>query len=223
MRPIKKMRNAAPMWWSVPLAGALVAVAVSEYSARAVKLDPLPPPATYQLDPNHSFVYFSAWHHVVGTVRGRFDKLSGIITATPNPENCAVDITIDTASINTQNTRRDDDLRGPDFFDVKQYPTATYRGRGIRRAGDTWVMDGTLTLRGVSKTVPLKFTFKGLFADMPAGKPPRASFHGMAETRRGDFGMTRDNAMELGVPPAPGADVQLEIDVEANQSQPAQQ
>jgi polyisoprenoid-binding protein YceI len=84
-------------------------------------------------------------------------------------------------------------------------------------------MDGTLTIRGVSKTVPVKFTFKGLFPKMPDGSPPRASFHGMAETRRGDFGMTRDNAMELGVPPAPGADVQLEIDVEANQIQPPKQ
>jgi polyisoprenoid-binding protein YceI len=217
MRSKRKMRDA------VSLAGALAAFAVLGFSTKAAILDPLPPPASYQVDPIHSFVYFSAWHHVVGTVRGRFEKVTGTITAVPNPESCAVDITIDSTSISTQNTRRDDDLRGPDFFDVKQYPTATYHGVGIRRVGDIWVMDGILTIRGVSKTVPLKFTFKGLFANMPQGQPPRASFHGTAETRRGDFGMTRDNAMELGVPPAPGADVQLEIDVEANQSQPAKQ
>jgi polyisoprenoid-binding protein YceI len=190
---------------------------------KTAALDPLPPPAAYQVDPVHSFVYFSAWHHIVGSVRGRFENVTGTITAAPKPEECAVDITIDTATLSTQNTRRDDDLRGPDFFDVKQYSTATYRGHGIRRAGKTWVMDGTLTIRGVSKTVPLNFTFKGLFPDTPAGQPPRASFHGTAETHRGDFGMTRDNAMELGVPPAPGADVQLEIDVEANQNQPSPQ
>jgi polyisoprenoid-binding protein YceI len=84
-------------------------------------------------------------------------------------------------------------------------------------------MDGTLTIRGVSKAVPLAFTFKGLFPDTPAGKPPRASFHGTAEMHRGDFGMTRDNLMELGQPPAQGADVQLEIDVEANQILPPKQ
>jgi len=187
--------------------------------AKAAKPEALPPAATYKVDPMHSFVYFSAWHHIVGVVRGRFDKVTGTITAASNPAECAVDITIDTASISTQNTERDDDLRGPDFFNVKQYPTASYRGRGIRRSGDEWVMDGTLTIRGISKTVPLRFTFKGLFPDTPAGKP-RAAFHGMAEMHRGDFGMTRDNAMELGVPAVPGADVDLEIDVEANQSQP---
>lgn len=185
-------------------------------SAGAPKPDPLPPPGTYKVDPDHSFVFFSAWHHIVGTVRGRFEKVTGTITSAPNPADCAVDIVIDTASITTQNSERDEDLRGPDFFDVKQFPTASYKGRGIRRAGKGWVMDGTLTIRGVSKTVPVTFTFKGLFPDTPAGKLAPAAFHGLAETHRGDFGMVRDNAMELGVPPAPGADVQLEIDVEAN-------
>jgi polyisoprenoid-binding protein YceI len=170
------------------------------------------------VDPVHSFVYFSAWHHIVGTVRGRFEKVTGTITAAPKPEDCAVDITIDTSTLTTQNTRRDDDLRGADFFDVKQHPTATYSGRGLRRAGNNWVMDGTLTIRGISKTVPMAFSYKGLFPDMPAGSPPRAAFHGTAETKRADFGMTRDNAMELGTPPVPGYDVQLEIDVEANQN-----
>jgi polyisoprenoid-binding protein YceI len=200
------------------VAVALAAGALAWFPAKAAKTDPLPPPATYKVDPNHSFVYFSAWHHIVGVVRGRFDKVTGTITAAPNPADCAVDITIDTASISTQNSERDDDLRGADFFDVKQFPTATYKGRGFRQSGSKWIMDGTLTIRGVSKAVPLSFSFKGLFPDTPASKPPRAAFHGMAETHRGDYGMTRDNAMELGVPPAPGADVQLQIDVEANQA-----
>lgn len=193
-------------WWGI---------SASHADAR---LPALPSPGTYKVDPDHSFVYFSAWHHVVGVVRGRFDKVTGTITSGARAADCALDITIDTATISTQNSERDDDLRGPAFFDVKQFPTATYRGRGIRRSGDAWVMDGTLTIRGVSRTVPLTFTFKGLFPDTPTGRPPRASFHGTAETHRADFGMTRDNAMELGVPPTPGADVQLEIDIEANQS-----
>lgn len=199
-------------------AGVLAAGLTLISSGRAAQPDPLPPPATYNVDSDHSFVYFSAWHHIVGVVRGRFDKITGTITAAPNPADCAVDITIDTASISTQNPERDEDLRGADFFDVKQFPTARYRGRGIRRSGEGWVMDGTLTIRGISKSVQLTFTFKGLFPDTPAGKPPRAAFHGTAAMHRGDFGMTRDNKMELGVPPVPGADVVLEIDVEANQS-----
>jgi polyisoprenoid-binding protein YceI len=201
------------------VAVALVAAGWSVARSHAdTKAPGLPSPGMYQVDPDHSFVYFSAWHHIVGVVRGRFNKVTGTITAAANPADCAVDITIDTATISTQNTERDDDLRGPDFFDVKQFPAARYRGRGVRRSGNAWVMDGTLAIRGVSRTVPLTFRFKGLFPDTPSGKPPRASFHGTAEMHRGDFGMTRDNAMELGVPAAPGADVDLEIDVEANQS-----
>jgi polyisoprenoid-binding protein YceI len=205
--------------------GVLLLALSATLSTRATAADPdtkatLPAAGAYKVDPDHSFVYFSAWHHVVGVVRGRFEKVTGTITAAPDPADCAVDIVIDTTTISTQNTERDDDLRGPDFFDVKQFPTATYQGRGIRRSGGAWIMDGTLTIRGVSKTVPLTFTFKGLFPDTPAGKPPRASFHGTAAMKRGDFGMTRDNVMELGVPPAPGTDVALEIDVEANQIVP---
>jgi len=206
---------AAAVLWAVGGRGVSAAVPTKTMAPA------LPAAGTYKVDPDHSFVYFSAWHHVVGSVRGRFDKTTGTITAAPNPADCAVDITIDTATINTQITERDDDLKSADFFDVKKFPTATYVGRGVRRAGDRWVMDGTLTIRGVAKVVPMTFTFKGLIPDTPAGKPPRATFHGMAETRRGDFGMTRDNLMELGQPPAPGADVQLEIDVEADRSGPS--
>ena len=83
-----------------------------------------------------------------------------------------MDISIDTASIDTQFAKRDEDLRGPDFFDVKNFPAMTYRGRGIRKTADgEWVMDGSLTIRGVTKEVPLTFQFKGLFPDMPAESP----------------------------------------------------
>ena len=108
----------------------------------------LAPPGTYNIDPIHSFAYFGAWHHIVGLVRGRFNKVTGTITATKDPADCAVDISIDTATIDTQFARRDEDLRGPDFFDVKNFPAMTYRGRGIRKSADgAWVMDGSLTIR----------------------------------------------------------------------------
>jgi polyisoprenoid-binding protein YceI len=181
----------------------------------------LPDPGTYLIDPAHTFAYFGASHHIVGLVRGRFDKVTGTISAAKEPADCAVDISIDTASIDTQVTKRDEDLRGPDFFDVKNFPAMTYRGRGIRKsADDAWVMVGLLTIHGVTKEVPLTFRFKGLFPDMPAGQPARTSFHASAAVKRGDFGMTRDNLMELGPNPK-GPDVEIEIDVEANASAPA--
>ena len=104
----------------------------------------LPEPGTYNIDPAHSFAYFGAWHHIYGLVRGRFNKVTGTISATKDPADCAVDISIDTATIDTQFAKRDEDLRGPDFFDVKNFPAMTYRGRGIRKsADDAWVMDGS--------------------------------------------------------------------------------
>jgi len=186
----------------------------------------LPPPGTYKIDPDHSFAFFSAWHHVVGRVRGRFDKVNGTITVSQDPAACAVDIAIDTATINTQVAERDEDLRGPDFFDVKKFPAMIYRGRGIHPVSgvspkSAWVMDGSLTIRDITRVVPLTFTFPGLVVQYPGspnnppGKPGRPAFHASAALRRGDFGMTRDNLMELGVPPAPGPDVAIEIDVEA--------
>jgi polyisoprenoid-binding protein YceI len=181
----------------------------------------LPAPGTYQIDPVHTFVYFGAWHHIVGLVRGRFDNTTGTITVSTDPAACALDVTMDTFSVSTQFTERDEDLRSPAFFDVRKFPTMTYQGRGIRKAsGDQWIMDGTLTIRGMSKVVPITFSFKGLFPDTPANRPPRASFHATAGAKRGDFGMVRDNKMELGVPPVPGNDVEIEIDVEANKVQP---
>ena len=181
----------------------------------------LPAAGTYGIDPVHSFVYFSAWHHIVGVVRGRFDKVTGTLTASTDPAASAVDVTIATYSISTQNTARDDDLRGPDFFAVTQFPTMTYSGRGLRRlSGGAWMMEGSLTIRGITKVVPMSFVFKGVFPDTQPGKPARAAFHGTATTKRADFGMTRDNLMELGVPPAPGADVEIEIDIEANANSP---
>ena len=111
----------------------------------ASSMDTLPAPGTYNIDPVHTFAYFGARHHIVGLVRGRFDKVTGTISAAKEPADCAVDISIDTASIDTQFAKRDEDLRGPDFFDVKNFPAMTYRGRGIRKTVRWRVDDGWLS------------------------------------------------------------------------------
>jgi len=176
----------------------------------------LPAPGTYVIDPDHSFAYFGARHHVVGLVRGRFDKIAGTITASQDLAACSVDITIDTSSISTQNSERDEDLRGDAYFDVKKFPTMTYRGRGVRHAsGNSWTIDGSLTIHGVTKAVPLTFTFNGPFTDIKPGKPARVAFHGSAGAKRAEFGIgARDNLDELGTLSTP--DVEIQIDVEAD-------
>jgi polyisoprenoid-binding protein YceI len=182
----------------------------------------LPAPGTYKIDPDHSFAFFGARHHVVGLVRGRFDKVAGTITVSPDLAACSVDVTIDVSSISTQNAERDEDLRGPAYFDAKKFPAMTYHGRGIRSvSADSWTMDGSLTMHGVTKVAPLTFTFNGSFSDVKPGKPARVAFHGSAAVKRADFGMgARDNLGELGILTTP--DVGIEIDVEADESSPTQ-
>jgi polyisoprenoid-binding protein YceI len=176
----------------------------------------LPSPGAYKIDPRHSFAYFSAWHHLVGRVRGRFDKVTGTIAVSPDPAACSVDVTIDVSTISTQVVPRDEDLRSPAYFDVEKFPTMTYQGRGIRRvSANQWVMDGSLTMHGVTKVVPLTFTFNGLFPSSKPDQPARAAFHGTAATKRAQFGIgARDNLQEVGDSSAP--DVEIEIDVEAD-------
>jgi polyisoprenoid-binding protein YceI len=175
----------------------------------------LPAPGTYKVDPDHSFAYFGATHHVVGLVRGRFDKVTGTISVAQDMAACAVDITIDPSTISTQVTERDEDLRGPAYFDVKKFPAITYSGRGIRRvSGTSWTMDGSLTIHGVTKVVPLTFTFNGSFSDIEPGKPARVAFHGSAATKRAEFGMGARDKGEVSASSA--SDVEIEIDVEAD-------
>jgi polyisoprenoid-binding protein YceI len=197
------------------LAAIAAAAPPAKPAAETAAAQALPNPGTYTIDPDHSFAYFGALHHIVGLVRGRFDHVAGTITVAQDPAACAVDVAIDPASVSTQVSERDEDLRGPAYFDVKSFPGITYRGRGIRRLpGGSWAMDGLLTLHGVTKVVPLTFTFNGAFADIKPGKPARVAFHGSASTKRADFGMGARDKGEVGAPSEP--DVQIEIDVEAD-------
>lgn len=181
----------------------------------------LPLPGTYQIDPAHTFAFFGARHHVVGLVRGRFDKVQGTFTAAKDPATCAIDVSIDVASISTQVPARDADLRSPEYFNAKAFPAMTYRGRGIKPGpGATWIMDGVLTLHGVSKVVPLTFTFNGVMDAIKRGEPIRVALHGTAATKRAEYGIgKRDNLDELGTLSSP--DVQIELDVEAESTVPA--
>jgi polyisoprenoid-binding protein YceI len=176
----------------------------------------LPAPGDYKIDSAHSFAYFGARHHVVGLVRGRFDKVTGTITVAHDPAACSVDVSIDISSISTQNSERDADLRSPEYFDAAKFPAMTYRGRGIRRvSATTWTMDGSLTMHGVTKAVPLTFNFNGVFSDAKPGTPARVAFHASTGVKRAEFGMgARDNLEELGILTTP--DVAIEIDVEAD-------
>ena len=105
---------------------------------------------TWDLDPVHSHIGFSARHMMVSKVRGRFDKFEGMIVTDSYPLQSSATATVDMASVNTGNQTRDDDLRSDNFFAAAAYPVMTFRSTGIRQHDDAFVVDGELTIPGLA-------------------------------------------------------------------------
>jgi polyisoprenoid-binding protein YceI len=151
---------------------------------------------TWTIDPLHSEVGFSVRHMMVSKVRGKFTKFSGELVTGENSLASSVTAEIDLASIDTGAEQRDGHLRSPDFFDTENHPTMSYRSTGIRAKGDGYVVDGELTLKGVTKNVPLTLELNGFGPDPYGGT--RAGFTATGEINRQDFGVTWNAAMEHG-------------------------
>jgi len=144
----------------------------------------------------HSDVSFSVRHMMVSKVRGRFTKVDGKIVTAENPLDSSVTASIDLASIETGNEQRDTHLRSSDFFSVDEHPTMTYRSTGLRRDGDDHVLDGELSVRGVTKDVPLTLEVNGFGPDAYGGT--RVGFSATGEINRKDFGVNWNAAIEGG-------------------------
>jgi polyisoprenoid-binding protein YceI len=151
---------------------------------------------TWTIDPVHSEVGFSVRHMMVSKVRGRFNTFSGEIVTGEKPANSSVTAEIDLASIITGNEQRDAHIRSADFFEVETYPKMTFRSTGVRQDGDDYILDGELTLKGVTKTVPLRLELNG-FAEDPYGGT-RAGFTATTEINRGDFNVSFNAPMQNG-------------------------
>ncbi len=96
----------------------------------------LPKPGTYTVDPAHAEAGFVA-RHLIGTkVRGRFTEFSGTFTVAENPEDSTFEAEAKVASIDTNQSMRDDHLRTNDFFDAENYPTITIKSTGLKRVTD---------------------------------------------------------------------------------------
>ena len=157
---------------------------------------------SWAIDPVHSEVSFTVRHLMVSKVRGRFGSFSGELVTADDPLQSSVHASVDLASIDTGNADRDAHVRSADFFDVEQYPTLTYRSTGVRvvgdgQDGDRFVVDGDLTLHGVTKSVPLALEVNGFQAETPFGDT-RAGFSATAEINRSDFGIEFNAPLEGG-------------------------
>jgi polyisoprenoid-binding protein YceI len=151
---------------------------------------------SWTIDPFHSEVGFSVRHLMVSKVRGKFTKFSGELVTGENPLESSVTAEIDLSSIDTGAEQRDAHLRSPDFFDTDNHPVMTYRSTGIRAKGDGYVVDGELSLKGVTRNVPLELEINGFGPDPYGGT--RAGFSAKGEINRQDFGVNWNASLETG-------------------------
>jgi polyisoprenoid-binding protein YceI len=168
---------------------------------------------TWDIDPVHSEVGFVVRHLVVTKVRGRFADVKGHIVTGENPLDSSVEIEVDLNSISTHNEQRDGHLRSADFFEVEKYPTMTYRSTGVRQDGDKFVLDGELTLKGVTKSVPLTFEVNGI-GENPLAGTTVAGFSGTASINRKDFNVNFEG-VQNGIAIVSDK-IDIHVEVEAN-------
>jgi polyisoprenoid-binding protein YceI len=173
---------------------------------------------SWMIDPNHSSVGFSI-RHFFAKVPGNFDKFSGSLEFDPaNPTAASVKVDIDPASINTKTQKRDDHLRSADFFDVAKYPTMGFVSTKVTKGeGDKLMVEGNLTMHGVTKPVTLTVTFLGAG---PAMGGQRAGFEATTKIDRKDFGILWNKQVDTGM--MLGDDVDINIGIEAYTPPPAE-
>lgn len=166
----------------------------------------------YAIDPVHCHIGFSVKHLVINNIKGRFNDYTGaIVYDEQDITKSSVEITIKTASINTDFKFRDDHLRAPDFFDAVKYPEITFKSTRIEKRGAAYAAVGIFTLHGVAKEIMLPFKVNG-----------KSNFQG--ETHLGveatividrrDFGMTWNATLESGGLVV-GNEVTIELNIEA--------
>ena len=170
--------------------------------------------ATYQIDPDHSNFQFKVRHMTVSNVKGEFKKVKGTVTIDENDmTRLRVEVTLDAASVNTENAKRDDHLRGEDFFDVAKYPTITFVSKKATKVDENRLkVVGDLTIRGVTREVTVDVE-----GPTPEVKDPGGNFRrgatGTLKINRKDFGMAWHKTLDNGGLVV-GDDVNISIEVE---------
>jgi polyisoprenoid-binding protein YceI len=152
---------------------------------------------TYAIDKTHSELVFQV-RHLVTRVRGRFTDFDGTVRLDPvSPENSAVTVSINAATIDTGTADRDAHLRSEDFFAVETFPALTFASTRVTIKNDElFEVTGTLTIRGIAREVTLPVSYLGAAKD-PWGNE-RVGFETEIAINRKDFGLTWNAALETG-------------------------
>ncbi|APJ05147.1 hypothetical protein AXG55_09485 [Silvanigrella aquatica] len=165
----------------------------------------------YEIDQAHTKVSFEVAHLVVSSVTGEFKKFKGSFKF--NPEDYSqtqLDASTEATSVDTGVKKRDDHLRSTDFFDAKKFPAMTFKSSSAKKTGDkTFDLVGDITIRGVTKPVTFKVTYKG---EIKMKGQVTQAFKGVAEINRKDFGVNFQNIVEA--TPAVGDTVTITITAE---------
>ncbi len=172
----------------------------------------IPAAGRYRIDTAHSAVEFLARHLMIAKVRGRFNSFSGTVEIGEDPLGSRAEVSIDAASVDTDEEARDKHLRSADFLDVENYPTLEFRSTEVERVGGSWRLSGDLTVHGVTRPVTLEVEFEG-GGTSPWGDQ-RIGFSASTEIDREDFGLTYNQILESGGVLV-GKKVRLELTVEA--------
>lgn len=169
---------------------------------------------TYEIDPSHSRIGFVARHAMVTKVRGSFNDFAGSgFFDVDNPAASHLELVIQATSVDTRNEDRDNHLRSNDFFDMENHPTIEFRSTEVERTGeDEYRVTGDLTMRGVTRSVSVDFTYEGAATD-PFGAS-RIGFEGSTKVNRKDWGIEFNAPLETGGVLV-GEQVTLEFEVSA--------
>ncbi|MEV8251041.1 YceI family protein [Microbacterium sp. NPDC076768] len=166
---------------------------------------------TWVLDPSHSEVTFSVRHMMISKVRGSFGVKSATLIAPENPLEAKVEASVDVTSVDTNDEGRDAHLRSADFFDTENFPTMEFVSTGTRVDGGDLVVDGNLTIKGITQPVSFELDFGGFGTD-PYGNY-KAGASAKAVINREDFGLTWNAALETGGVLV-GKDVTITLDLQ---------
>ncbi len=169
--------------------------------------------ATWSIDPDHSNIGFKVKHLMVSNVKGEFTTYTGTVEMDEKDiTKSKIDVTIETASIDTGVAKRDNHLRSADFFDSAKYPTMRFVSKDIKKAGTNLSVVGDLSLHGITREVVLEVEGPTEAVKDPWGNIRRGA-SATSKINRKDFGLTWNAAIETGGVVV-GDEVTINLDIE---------
>jgi polyisoprenoid-binding protein YceI len=168
---------------------------------------------SYIVDPVHSSISFMIGHQNISYIHGRFNDYSGKFVIESDPAQTSFFLSIKVESVDTNNVKRDEHLRAPDYFNVKQFPNLTFQSTKVKPVEGGFEVTGDLTIHGVTKVVTLNLKGYDKVVEFPKGTP-RVGGTTSLVIKRSDYGMT--TAL-----PNLGDEVHITIGIEAAKEAPA--